>query len=209
MKVWQRYKEYLLNGEWHIHTCYTDGVNSVAEYCEKALELSIPLLAFTEHVARKLSYNFDGLLAEIDKARAEYDLIILSGCEAKVLPDGSLNVSDDIIKEVDYPIFAFHSFPKDLDLFIDCLKSAIANRYVNTWAHPGLFLTKIAANIDLDTLREIFRIMKQHDVILENNSKYSLPPSEWSRLADEIGLTMVKGSDITSIDDFCHLSKSI
>ena len=47
MKTWKKYIDYLLVGEWHIHTSYTDGKNSVFEYCEKAIEVDIPLLALT------------------------------------------------------------------------------------------------------------------------------------------------------------------
>jgi DNA polymerase (family 10)/putative hydrolase len=85
MKTWKKYVDYLLEGEWHIHTNYTDGKNTVFEYCEKAVEIGIPLLAFTEHVRKELTYDFNQFLNEIEEAREEFDLIILSGCEAKVL----------------------------------------------------------------------------------------------------------------------------
>ena len=201
MKTWQKYKQYLLSGEWHIHTNYTDGNNSVVEYCEKALEHSIPLLAFTEHVRKELRYDFSSLLEEIDKARAEYSLIILSGCEVKVLPDGSLDVVDDIIKEVDYPVFAFHSFPKNFDLFLDCLKSAITNKYINTWAHPSIVPINMSTNIDSDVILELFKLMKEYNVLLEYNNKYNLPPQSWIKLAKEIDVLIVRGSDVHSITD--------
>ena len=72
--------------------------------------MNVPLLAFTEHVRKNLDYDFNDLLDDIEKAREEFDLIILSGVEAKVLADGDLDVEDWILKEVDYSIFAFHSF---------------------------------------------------------------------------------------------------
>ncbi len=131
MKTWKKYIDYLLKGRWHIHTIYTDGKTNVSEYCKKAVELNVPLLAFTEHVRKNLDYDFNDLLDDIEKAREEFDLIILSGVEAKVLADGDLDVEDWILKEVDYSIFAFHSFPKDIDLYKKCLEYILKNDYIN------------------------------------------------------------------------------
>jgi len=202
MKVWRKYEKYLLTGEWHIHTKYTDGKNSVFEICEKAKELKIPLIAFTEHVRRVLTYDFNEFLSDIERARGEYpELIILSGVEAKVLPDGSLDVRNDIIKQVDYPIFSFHSFPKDKELYVRCLKRVIKNKYVNTWAHPGLFLRKHDINLDERNLKSVFKLMKNHDVLLEINRKYNLPEKSWIDIATTIGVKLVKGTDVHSITE--------
>jgi len=200
MKTWQKYEKYLMSGEWHVHTNFTDGENSVFEICKRAKELEIPLIAFTEHVRRELTYDFNEFLSDIEKAREEFpELIILSGVEAKVLPDGSLDVEDEIIKQVDYPIFAFHSFPRNRELYLKCLKKVIKNKYVNTWAHPGLFLRRIGFNLNTEELREIFNLMRKHEVLLEINERYNLPEKEWTNIASEVGVKTVRGSDVHSI----------
>ncbi len=200
MKIWKRYAGYLLTGEWHVHTNYTDGKNTVFEICDWASRQGIPLVAFTEHVRRRLSYDFDKFLEDLEKAKAEFpELIILSGVEAKVLPDCGLDVADDIIKMVDYPIFAFHSFPRDVDLYLKCLKRVIRNRYVNAWAHPGLFLNRYNLVVPQKELVRIFELMREYDVLLEINSRYNLPPSSWQMLAEVIGVSMVRGSDLHEV----------
>jgi len=201
MKAWQRYERHLLSGEWHIHTSRTDGNNRVAKYCEIASEYLIPLLAFTEHVSIELTYDFNEFLEEIDAARSQYDLIILSGCEAKVLPDGSLNAPDCVIEEVDYPIFSFHGFPGDLDLYLDCLKSVFQDKRVNTWAHPGHFLARQKMEIDSDALKDIMKQMMHNNILLEVNRKYNLPEKGWVEEAERIGLMIVRGSDVHSIEE--------
>ena len=57
-KNWIKYDEYLLTVDWHIHTNWTDGENTVFEYCERAVQEGIPLIAFIEHVRKKLNYDF-------------------------------------------------------------------------------------------------------------------------------------------------------
>ena len=204
MKTWQRYKEYLLRGEWHVHTNYTDGKNTVEELCTEAERRDIPLIAFTEHVRKNLRYNFEDLLSDIERAREEHpSLIILSGIEAKVLPDGTLDVSDDIIKIVDYPIFAYHSFPNDLDLYLSTLEKVIReNRYVNAWAHPGLFFKKKNIEYELADMRTIFKLLKERDILMEINYKYNLPFEEWIIEAKKVGVSFVYGGDIHSLEDF-------
>lgn len=201
MKTWKKYIDYLLEGEWHIHTNYTDGKNTVFEYCEKAVAMDIPLLAFTEHVRKNLNYDFNNFLSDIERAREEFNLIILSGCEAKVLPNGELDVEKWILKEVDYPIFAFHSFPKDIDLYIESLKRVLKNRYVNTWAHPGAFLTKQGFELPEKELIKIFKLMGKQDLLLEINRKYGVPSEKWIRMARKYNVRLVKGSDVHYIEE--------
>ena len=202
MKIWKKYKEYLLTGEWHVHTNYTDGKNTVFEICEWASRKGIPLVAFTEHVRRQLSYDFDQFLEDIEKARAEFpELIILGGVEAKVLPNCTLDVSDKIIEKVEYPIFAFHSFPRDIELYLKCLKTVIKNEYINAWAHPGLFLKRNGFEVSREDLIEIFKLMRDHEVLLEVNWRYNLPEKYWRVLASKMGVQLVNGGDIHSIND--------
>jgi DNA polymerase (family 10)/putative hydrolase len=201
MKAWKKYDKYLMEGEWHVHTNYTDGENSIAELCEAAQNLNIPLIAFTEHVRKNLTYDFDSFLNDIDNAKEQYDLIILSGCEAKVLENGELDVDPDIIKEIDYPIFAYHSFPADIDLYMDCLQQVLKNPYVNAWAHPGNFLLKYRLELTNEQLTTALYSMAKKDVLLEVNKKYGVPVDTWFEFINKSNATLVSGSDAHSVEE--------
>lgn len=208
MKTWQKYEKYLLTGEWHIHTDYTDGKDNVLDLCRKALELRIPLVAFTEHVSRQLSYDFNKFLRDIEKAREEYpDLVILSGAEAKVLPNSRLNVDEALLDRVDYPIFAFHSFPRDLEAYINCLKTVLKDDRINAWAHPGLFLRRVNLTLSQREIVEIFELVKKKKVLLEVNEKYGLPEKDWVETALRKGVKIVRGNDIHSLEDLERFDK--
>jgi DNA polymerase (family 10)/putative hydrolase len=202
MKIWMKYDRYLMNGEWHIHTNYTDGKNSVEDYCKKAAKLGLPLIAFTEHVRRTLTYDFNDLTKEIESARESYPgLIILTGCEAKVLEDGDLDVSEDVKRECDIVLMAFHSFPKDKRKYVSALKRALTYPEVDIWAHPGLFLAKSNFTLTDEEIAEILDIAKKNEVLIEINKKYNLPPTKWCEIGLKNGLKFVKGSDVHSVDD--------
>jgi len=201
MKIWKKYSQYLLSGEWHIHTNYTDGANSIDDYCKRAVELGIPLIAFTEHVRRNLRYDFSSYLDDIERAKDLYDLIVLSGCEVKVLPEGFLDIDDSILKQVDYPIFAFHSFPKSIDIYLDALYIVLKNPYVNTWAHPGVFLKKAGLDLPKSELKHVFRTIRENEILIELNVKYNAPSDEWINLARQHRINLVRGSDCHRIEE--------
>lgn len=208
MKTWETYERYLLSGEWHIHTNYTDGKNNVLDFCKKAVELGIPLMAFTEHVRRQLRYDFNRFLNDIEIAREEFpDLIILSGAEAKVLPESTLNIDEALLNRVDYPIFAFHSFPPDLRTYVNCLKTVLGDTRINAWAHPGLFLRRTGLLLSQREIIEISGLMVEKKVLLEVNEKYGLPEKEWVETALRNGVKIVRGNDIHSLEDLEHFDK--
>lgn len=201
MKLWTKYVEFLTKGDWHIHTNYTDGKNTVFEYCEKAVELEVPLIAFTEHVRKDLNYDFNKFLNDIKDAKKEFDLIILSGCEAKVLPNGELDIKKEILKKVDYPIFSYHSFPNDNELYVETLKNVLKNKYVNTWAHPGELLLKHDLKSPKGDLKKILELMHEHEVLLEINRKYNILTEDWINLVNDYNVKIVNGSDAHCIEE--------
>lgn len=201
-KNWVKYKPYLLSGEWHIHTNYTDGKNSVNDYCMKASKLGIPLLVFSEHVRRVLDYDFDALLEEIASARRKYpELFILSGCETKVLETGELDASDEVLQRCEIVLMAFHSFPADVNQYYDAVRTALANPRVDVWAHPGLFLAENNLTLKRSQLEEVFSLASENNVLIELNAKYNLPPKEWLHMLKG-KVVLVRGSDVHSLKDF-------
>jgi putative hydrolase len=202
-RKWEEYKKFLMTGQWHIHTNFTDGDSSVMEYARKADNLHIPLIAFTEHVRKDLTYNFDEFLKQIDIARKKFPaLTILSGCEAKVLPDGSLDCLQEILEEVDYRLFAFHSFPAEVELYLNALRNVIQSGKCDAWAHPGLFFKKNPAlSLSDEQLKAVFRLVERNNILIEMNKKYNLPPQHWLNIIKSAAgkILFVCGDDIHNI----------
>lgn len=208
MKRWRKHERLLMTGEWHVHTRYTDGRQSVFEACRKASGLGIPLIAFTEHVRRRLTYDYGALVGDVEDARREFpELCILTGAEAKVLPEGGLDIDDALLEAVDYPTFAFHSFPPDKELYLRRLTEAVQSPHACAWDHPGLFERKYNVTLSDGELGEVFRLMAKNDVLLEINGKYSLPGKPWIDAAISAGVRTVRGTDIHCEDDFRNREK--
>ncbi len=201
MKTWQRFKNVLLSGEWHVHTNRVDGIGTVDELCTRAVDLGIPLMAFTEHVGHGARYDLQAFLDEVDSARDRYDMTILTGCEASILPGGELDVDSGFLDEVNYPIVSFHAFPVDAAAYLEALFEVLRNPRVNTWAHPGAWLMSHGMTMDDDDLEDVFRTMASNDVALEINAKYDVPDARWLRMAKHTGVSLIRGSDIHDVKD--------
>lgn len=195
-----KHEKYLLSGEWHIHTNYTDGKNSVNEYCKRAARLGLPLIAFTEHVRKVLTYNFHDLVKEIEKSKESYpELTILTGCEAKVLENGDIDVSSDVIQECDIVLMAFHSFPDDKAKYLNALMKALTNPIVDIWAHPGLLPSCKGNQLTDEEVTEVLNLARDNEVLIEINRKYHLPPARWFQIGRKHEMKFVRGSDIHSV----------
>ena len=208
MKTWEKYKGYLETGDFHVHTDHTEGLSSVDELCEQAVMNGLKLIAFTEHVRKSLSYDYDALLADIKEARERYPgLVILSGCEAAVRDrEGSLDVSEDVLAKADIVVASFHSFPYGhKEDFLRALRGMLRNPRVDIWGHPATFLR----NVDLThkELEGIIMLCKERKVLIEDSlaQAYSTPPG-FLEMARELGAATVRDSDAHSRDDLKRLA---
>jgi DNA polymerase (family 10)/putative hydrolase len=97
-----------LTWNYHSHTNYTDGfhtIEEIAKYCDSH---DIEELAITEHVRENITFNFEQFLFDIRRANDNFKVRILSGVEAKILPDGRLDCPDEIKNKVNIIIGSVH-----------------------------------------------------------------------------------------------------
>lgn len=105
-----------IRGELHSHTTATDGANELREMVEAAREFGYEYLGITDHSkAMTVAGGLDAdrlrdQMSRIDALNGEYDdFRILKGCEVDILEDGSLDLPDDVLEELDYTICSVHS----------------------------------------------------------------------------------------------------
>lgn len=140
--------------DYHIHTSFSDGLNTPKECIKKAIKSGIKEIAFTDHVW-KTSNWIDEYIAEINMLRKKYPQIkIFIGIEAKALNrKGDIDASEDTIKKVDFVMGVCHrKLPLETPPYDDLLnlssKEAIQletevslnllkNKNVLVLGHPG------------------------------------------------------------------------
>jgi putative hydrolase len=176
MKRWEAFEDYLCKGDWHIHTNYTDGKNTVLDYCNQAAINGLKLIVFTEHVRKNLTYDFSKFISDVRSARENSNLKILYGCEAKVIDlDGNLDASEEVLTNCELVLGVFHSFPfTEKHHYLTALKNMLRNPYVDVWGHPTLFIQN-KFKLTGEEITEIIDCCIENNVLIERNVKYNLP----------------------------------
>ncbi len=153
-----------LQGDVHMHTVETDGRNSIQEMAEAARERGYKYMAITDH-SKNLAFA-NGLddkraiehIARIRAANASVGGIrIFAGIEVDILADGSLDLSDSVLEQMDLVIASVHShFSQTAEEMTARLLKAIENPNVSIIGHPTgrLLLRRDAYAFDMDAVLE-------------------------------------------------------
>src|SRR5881394_696736 len=105
-----------IKGDVHMHTVETDGRNTIEEMAEAAHERGYEYMAITDH-SKNLAFA-NGLddaraIEHIKKIHAANDanpgIRIFAGIEVDILADGSLDLSDSVLEQMDLVIASVHS----------------------------------------------------------------------------------------------------
>src|SRR5712672_2803617 len=166
-----------LQGDVHMHTVETDGRNTIEEMAEAARERGYKYMAITDH-SKNLAFA-NGLtderaLLHIERIRAAEKKLngirIFAGIEVDILGDGSLDLSDPVLEQLDVVIASVHShFNQDRDTMTARLIKAISNPHVSIVGHPTgrQLLRRDAYPFDLDA---VLKAALKHKVAMELNS---------------------------------------
>ena len=203
-----------LRGDVHMHTHATDGHNSIREMADAALEHGYQYIAITDHSKNLAMTN--GLddaraLEHIQRIRQvdgemEGRIRVFPGIEVDILGDGALDLSDDVLAQMDVVIASVHTlFNQPKEQMTERVLRAIENPYVRILGHPTgrLLLRREAFSIDLPA---VLRRAAELGVAVEHNAapeRLDLSDRDL-RLAKELGCRIVVNTDS---HDTRHLDK--
>lgn len=98
------------------------------------------------------------------------DFEILTGIEMDILPDGTLDFSDEILADVDFVIASIHSaFTQKQEVIMERLSNALSNRHVDLIAHPTGRLLGRRPGYAIDVER-LIELAKESETALELNA---------------------------------------
>jgi len=198
-----------VRGDLHVHTRWSDGTASIEEMAGKAQRLELEYLAVCDHskslgIARGLNEaRLREQMAEIDGLNEELDgFTVLKGIECDIKADGSLDLPDLVLRDLDFVVASIHSgFKAEEKQMTTRMVSAIHNDYVSAIGHPtGRLIQRrrpYALNLD-----EVFEAAAAQGVMMEINAfpnRLDLDDVN-SRAAMERGVRMVIGTDAHSPD---------
>ncbi len=165
-----------LLGDLHMHTKWSDGLNTVEEMAGAAEKLGYRYIAITDHSkSERIANGMDEkrlvqYLKELGRIQAKFKIRILKGAEVDILPDGSLDYSNGFLKQLDFVLAAVHSgFKSTEDNMTKRILKAFDNPYVNAFAHPTGRLIFQREPYDFD-FEKVVIAAKERGIALEINS---------------------------------------
>jgi DNA polymerase (family 10) len=196
-----------LRGDLHMHTTATDGRADAETMALAARAAGLEYVAITDHSRAIAMANGLDEARALEHARAIRALnarlegiTVLAGIECDIRADGSMDLADDCLAQLDVVIASIHSaFNQDAEQMTDRMLRAIACPWVDVLGHPTgrLILKREPYRFDAE---RVFDAAAAAGVALEINSQVDrLDLDEvQARLARERGVRLIIDSDAHS-----------
>lgn len=127
-----------IRGDLQMHSTWSDGKVSVEEMALACRRLGYAYMAVTDHsqamaMVRGLTpERARAQWEEIDEVRERVDgITLLRSAEVDILRDGSLDMPDDVLEELDVVVVSVHSF-------MSLSKKEMTDRVLKAMAHPSV-----------------------------------------------------------------------
>ena len=207
-----------IRGDLHCHTTWSDGRASVEEMGQAARERGYEYLAICDHtpaVGAVTGLTPDDVRRQAEEIAAANERLapfrILRGIECDILPDGRLDLPDDVLAELDWVQASVHGGQRMPRREMTArVEAALRNPYVSCLSHPtGRYINNRPENA-LD-LERTFEVALEQGVAVEVNG---LPPrldlsGEHVREALRAGVEIVCSTDAHSVLGLDNMEYSV
>lgn len=206
-------------GDLHCHTDWSDGGASVLEMGRAAQARGYRYLAITDHSPRITVVNGLGperLAAQrrvIEDAQRDLgaQITLLQGCEVDILPDGSLDLPDAALEELDLVIASPHlQLRMEREAMTERMLKAVTHPHVDMIGHPTGRRPGSRPGADYD-FEAVFGAAARHGVVLEidcDPARMDLSP-ELARLAFDLGCSFSLDSDAHAPDQLVYVDLAL
>ncbi|MGZ3578366.1 MAG: DNA polymerase/3'-5' exonuclease PolX [Syntrophales bacterium] len=193
-----------IKGDFHAHSKWSDGNGTIEEMAMAAKDAGYKYIAITDHskglgIARGLTEErLTEQVVEIRRLNQKLKgFRILCGMEVDIRADGSIDMSDHMLAELDCVVGAIHSsFNQSEERITRRIVKAIENPHIDIIAHPTsrLIGEREATAVDMEA---VFEAAVKHKKALEINampSRLDLKDIHINR-ARELGVMLAIGTD--------------
>jgi DNA polymerase (family X) len=207
-----------IRGDLHCHTTWSDGRASVEEMGRAARERGYEYVAICDHtpaVGAVRGLTADDVRRQAEEIAAANELLapfrVLRGIECDILPDGRLDLADEVLAELDWVQASVHGGQRmPRREMTKRVEEALRNPHVSCLSHPtGRIITRRPENA-LD-LERTFEVARETGVAIEVNG---LAPrldlrGEHVRDAIRAGVRIVCSTDAHSTRGLANMALSV
>ncbi len=195
----------------HVHSRYSDGIDEVVEIARAAKRHGYKYVGITDHsqaAAYAGGMKVSDLFAqseEIDRVNSEVSgMHIFKGAEVDILPDGTLDYPDDILKTLDFTVCSIHSkFNMTEEEATNRIIRAMENPHFTILGHPTgrLLLGRSGYPVDM---KKIIDAAAALGAAIELNAHPQRLDIDWRELkyAKNRGVRIAIGPDAHNLSGF-------
>jgi DNA polymerase (family 10) len=207
-----------IHGDLHVHSTWSDGKASVLEMAEAARARGYEYLAICDHTPNVRvvpGLDADDLRRQGEEIAATNELVapfrVLRGVECDILPDGSLDLPDDVLDELDWVQLSLHAGQRGArEELTRKVTEAMRHPAVRSLSHPTGRLINHRPPNALD-LERAFAVALEEGVALEVNG---LPDrldlrDEHVREAIDAGVAITCSTDAHSVRGLGNMQLSV
>ena len=207
-----------IKGDLHVHTTWSDGTATIEEMARAAMDRGLEYLAICDHskslgIARGLDEGrLREQMAEIDGLNEGLEgFTVLKGFECDIKADGSLDLPDSVLRDLDFLVASVHSgFRSDEREMTERVIRAVHNDHVSAIGHPTGRLIRKRQPYAIDIV-EVFEAAASQGVMMEINAfpdRLDLDDVN-CRTAMERGVMMSIGTDAHALNQLDFLSMGV
>lgn len=206
-----------IQGDLQVQSDWTDGAHSIRQLAAAAKKYGLQYITITDHTqSLKITNGNDEKrllqqMAEIDRINETLtDFKILKGVEVDILKDGSLDIRDDVLAQLDVVGASVHSyFSMSEEDMTKRIIRAIENPHVDILFHPTGRVVGRREPYKLD-MEAIIKTAKKTKTVLEVNGFHRLDlKDEHIRKALAAGVKLAIDSDAHSTSHFFFLEYGV
>ncbi|MEO7203041.1 MAG: DNA polymerase/3'-5' exonuclease PolX [Candidatus Tumulicola sp.] len=207
-----------VRGDFHMHSTWSDGDDSLEEMIEAAAARGYEYHSISDHShgqgGRKRGLSIDDVRrqrVEVEMFAARHNIRTLCSSEVDILPDGSMDYSDEVLAQLDIVVGSVHSAVRQSrDEMTARLIRACENPYVNIIGHPtGRRLDGYHGyEFDYDA---VFAAAARTGTAMEIDGQAMRLdlPSPLARLAKSFGVTFTTDSDAHRTRDLVNIELAV
>ena len=211
-----------IKGDLHVHCNWNGGANSIEVIAQAAMAMGYEYIGISDHTKflriehgldeeqlMERNREIDGLNEKLRQAGKNFT--ILKGCEANIMNDGSIDIADEVLAQLDYVIAGVHSnFRMPRSEMMARFRVAMSNPHVDIISHPTGRILKRRDEYEV-AVGELLEIARETGTVLEINSYPDrLDLGDYNILAaKQAGVKMVINTDAHHIDQLRYMPYGI
>jgi DNA polymerase (family 10) len=195
-----------IKGDLHTHSTWSDGVATIRQMAQAMQDRGYAYFAVCDHSkALAMTNGLDAFRVreqahEIAEVQADFpNLKIFRGIECDILRDGTMDLDDEVLSELDFVVGSVHSaFNLPLKEQTERIIRAIQNPHVDLIGHPTGRVLGVRPPYDVD-VAALIEAAKVSRCALEINASERLDlKDEYARMAREAGVMLSTNTDAHS-----------